>query len=72
MDMPKKNFDIANAWLDNRIAFWYHMGKGFIRVEVSLPIPALPRRPENPARKRSKDNQTYTATSTDPSAQSRS
>jgi len=41
MDFSKENLDVINAWLDNQIAFWYHMGYDFIRVEVSLPLPAV-------------------------------
>ena len=41
MDMTKENTEIINAWLDNQIAFWYHMGYDFIRAEVSLPLPAV-------------------------------
>ena len=35
MEMTKENTEIVNAWLDNQIAFWYHMGYDFIRVEAS-------------------------------------
>jgi uroporphyrinogen decarboxylase len=41
MDFSKENIKIVNAWLDNQIAFWYHMGYDFVRVEVSLPLPAV-------------------------------
>ena len=41
MDFSKDNLKLINAWLDNQIAFWYHMGYDFIRVEVSLPLPAV-------------------------------
>ncbi|UCD28956.1 MAG: hypothetical protein JSV03_00275 [Planctomycetota bacterium] len=41
MDMFAESLEIVNAWLDNQIAFWYHMGYDFIRVEVSLPLPAV-------------------------------
>ena len=41
MDFSKENLEAINAWLDNQIAFWYHMGYDFIRVEVSLPLPAV-------------------------------
>lgn len=41
MDFSKDNLELINAWLDNQIAFWYHMGYDFIRVEVSLPLPAV-------------------------------
>lgn len=40
MDFSKANLEIINASLDNQIAFWYHLGYDFIRVEVSLPLPA--------------------------------
>ncbi len=41
MEFSKENTSKINAWLDNQIAFWYHMGYDFIRVEVSLPLPAV-------------------------------
>jgi len=41
MDMSAENLATVNAWLDNQIAFWYHMGYDFIRAEVSLPLPAV-------------------------------
>ena len=41
MDFSEENLGVINAWLDNQIAFWYHMGYDFIRVEVSLPLPAV-------------------------------
>jgi uroporphyrinogen decarboxylase len=41
MDLTKENMEQVNAWLDNQIAFWYHMGYDFIRCEVSLPLPAV-------------------------------
>jgi len=40
MDFTEANLEIINAWLDNQIAFWYHLGYDFIRVEVSLSLPA--------------------------------
>ena len=41
MDFSKENLAKINAWLDNQIAFWYYMGYDFVRVEVSLPLPAV-------------------------------
>lgn len=41
MDFSKENRALIDAWLDNQIAFWHHMGYDFIRVEVSLPLPAV-------------------------------
>ena len=41
MDFSEENLEVINAWLDNQIAFWYHMGYDFIRAEVSLPLPAV-------------------------------
>lgn len=41
MDFSKEGLETINAWLDNQIAFWYHMGYDFVRVEVSLPLPAI-------------------------------
>jgi hypothetical protein len=46
MDFSAANLEIINAWLDNQIAFWYHLGYDFVRVEVSLDPdfpPAYPR-----------------------------
>ena len=36
----KENLKIVNGWLDNIIAFWYHMGYDFVRVEVMPNYPA--------------------------------
>ena len=41
MDFSKENIEVVNEWLDNQIAFWYHMGYDFIRFEASLPLPAI-------------------------------
>lgn len=41
MSFDHENRETVHAWLDNQIAFWYHMGYDFIRVEVSLPLPAV-------------------------------
>ena len=41
MDFSKENIDVVNAFLDNQIASWYHMGYDFIRFESSLPLPAV-------------------------------
>jgi uroporphyrinogen decarboxylase len=41
MDFSQENRDLIDHWLDNQIAFWYHMGYDFVRVEVSLPLPAV-------------------------------
>jgi len=41
MEMTKESLEKVNAWLDNQIAFWYHMGYDFVRVEVSLALPAV-------------------------------
>jgi uroporphyrinogen decarboxylase len=41
MDFSGENLKAINAWLENQIAFWYHMGYDFVRVEVSLPLPAV-------------------------------
>jgi len=41
MDFSKGNAALVNAWLDNQIAFWLHLGYDFIRAEVSLPLPAV-------------------------------
>lgn len=41
MDFSKDDLTSINAWLDNQIAFWYHMGYDYVRVEVSTPLPAV-------------------------------
>jgi len=41
MNFSKENVKTINQWLDNQIAFWYFMGYDFVRVEVSLPLPAI-------------------------------
>jgi uroporphyrinogen decarboxylase len=41
MNLTGENRGLIDAWLDNQIAFWYHMGYDFVRVEVSLPLPAV-------------------------------
>jgi len=41
MNFSKENTEKTNAWLDNQIAFWYHMGYDFIRIEASLTLPAM-------------------------------
>jgi uroporphyrinogen decarboxylase len=41
MNFSEENAKTINAWLDNQIAFWYHMGYDYVRVEVSLPLPAI-------------------------------
>jgi len=41
MDLSGENRAAIDAWLDNQIAFWLHMGYDFIRCEVSLPLPAV-------------------------------
>lgn len=41
MDFSRENREIINAWLDNLIAFWYHMGYDFVRIEASLALPAI-------------------------------
>jgi uroporphyrinogen decarboxylase len=41
MDFSKENLRTVNAWIDNQIEFWYRMGYDYVRVEVSLPLPAI-------------------------------
>lgn len=41
MDFSQAALDTINAWLDNQIEFWYRMGYDYVRVEVSLPLPAV-------------------------------
>jgi uroporphyrinogen decarboxylase len=40
MELSRENRDAINAKLDNQVAFWYHMGYDYVRVEVSLALPA--------------------------------
>ena len=41
MEFTLEDMSIMNKWLDNQIAFWYHMGYDYVRVEVSTPLPAV-------------------------------
>ena len=41
MDLSREARHSVDAWLDNQIEFWYRMGYDFVRVEVSLPLPAV-------------------------------
>ena len=41
MDFSKDDISLIDAWLDNQIAFWYHMGYDYVRVEVSTLLPAV-------------------------------
>ncbi len=41
MTFSKQDIEIMNFWLDNQIAFWYHMGYDYVRVEISTPLPAV-------------------------------
>jgi uroporphyrinogen decarboxylase len=34
--------DSTDGWLDNVIEFWLRMGYDFVRMEISLPLPAAP------------------------------
>lgn len=43
MDLSYESREIIRRWIDNQIAFWYHMGYDFVRVEVSLPLPTQSR-----------------------------
>ncbi len=40
MDFSRESMETTRRFLDNQIAFWYHMGYDFARVEVSLALPA--------------------------------
>ncbi|MBA7568328.1 hypothetical protein ES708_10049 [subsurface metagenome] len=50
MDFSKENTEKINAWLDNQIAFWYHMGYDFVRIEASLALPAISLRASDTAK----------------------
>lgn len=41
MDLSKESRELINGFLDNVIAFWTAVGYDFVRVEVSLPLPAV-------------------------------
>jgi uroporphyrinogen decarboxylase len=41
MELSRENRAVIDAWLENQIAFLYRMGYDFVRVEVSLPLPAV-------------------------------
>jgi len=41
MQFSRDDIEIMNLWLDNQIAFWYHMGYDYVRVEISTPLPAV-------------------------------
>jgi len=41
MDLSRQDREIINAFLDNVIAFWAAMGYDYVRVEISLPLPAV-------------------------------
>jgi len=41
MDLSRQDREVINAFLDNVIAFWQAMGYDYVRVEVSLPLPAV-------------------------------
>lgn len=41
MEFSRENQKVIDAWLDNQIAFWYHMGYDYVRVEASLSLPAV-------------------------------
>jgi uroporphyrinogen decarboxylase len=41
MDLSRESRELINRFLDNVIAFWHAMGYDFVRVEVSLPLPAI-------------------------------
>jgi len=41
MDLSKEGRAIVNGFLDNVIAFWHAVGYDYVRVEISLPLPAV-------------------------------
>ncbi len=41
MDLTKEGRETVNAFLDNVIAFWHAMGYDYVRIEISLPLPAV-------------------------------
>lgn len=40
MNFSKKDIDVLNAWLDNQIAFWYHMGYDYVLGGDGVWLPA--------------------------------
>ena len=50
MDFSRDNLELENAWLDNLIAFWHHMGYDFVRIELCPPLPATPIIAPDPAK----------------------
>lgn len=40
---PGGDLDSRKAYWDNFIAFWHHMGYDFVRLEISMPLPAATR-----------------------------
>jgi len=61
MDLSKDNLKTMNAFLDNVIAFWYHMGYDYVRVEASLPLPAVSHVIKDTARGRESYNRAWQA-----------
>ncbi len=59
MDLSGENRKMVDAWLDNQIAFWYHMGYDFVRVEVSLPLPAVSHVVQDTARGNEEHNRAW-------------
>lgn len=66
MDMSHESMEIIRGWLDNQIAFWYHMGYDFVRVEVSLPLPAQSRITRDTSDQAEDANRAWAETGTGP------
>ena len=41
MDLTREGREVINGFLSNVIAFWEAMGYDYVRVEISLPLPAV-------------------------------
>jgi len=41
MDLSRESRELINGFLDNIIAVWHALGYDFVRVEISLPLPAI-------------------------------
>jgi len=66
MDLSRENRKMVDAWLENQIAFWYHMGYDFVRVEVSLPLPAVSHVVQDTARGNEEHNRAWQGLGTGP------
>ena len=66
INLSKDNIENVKIWLNNQIAFWYHMGYDFIRVEFGLELPADARITTDTAPAASGKNRTWNETTKGP------